>query len=81
MTKKVFLVMIISLLIVLTWAPWLSASEAKEIVLSRHPEIGNRFLSDPGCGEVHVNSLPLSKWVNDCEGGYIVTSWGGIIGE
>ncbi len=81
MVLKIVLITLVALLAVLSWAPWLTANEAAKIVQIAHPDIGNRFQSDPGCGTVEVNWFLLGKWVGDCEGGYIVGFWGKIIGD
>lgn len=77
MKKKIFFIIIaIIATVIIGWAPWLSANDARAIVKTyenfQEQHSAERDQENP---EINVTWLPFCRWVATYEGGWFVCFW------
>jgi len=78
---KAVLVLVLLVLMLLAWAPWMDDKAIHDGVFEQRARIDGTI--DKQTGELicdyTVTWFPFGRWVASCEGGYFVTFWGGIL--
>ena len=79
-TTQIVVLLALSVLVVLAWAPWLDDQAIHDMVFDARAHIDGTV--DKQTGELlcdyQVLWCPFGRWVASCEGGYFVTFWGTI---
>lgn len=77
--KKALLSLVIGLLFILGWSPWLSKGEVRAIVRNndnfKYQHTAEKNTADP---EIDVTWLPFCRWATAYEGGWPVCFWYGL---
>jgi hypothetical protein len=80
-TTQIVVLLALSALFVLAWAPWLDDQAIHDMVFDARAHIDGTV--DKQTGELlcdyRVMWCPFGRWVASCEGGYFVTFWGTIL--
>jgi len=81
MKRKTKIILFISLLFLLAWAPWMDNKAIRNRVFDERAKIDGTI--DKQTGELicdyDVTWLPFGRYVASCEGGYFVTFWSKIL--
>lgn len=76
MKKKFFIFLIVTVLLVVGWAPWLNAEDARSIVKTyKNFQEQHRAESEQGSPDMYITWLPFCRWVTTYEGGWFVCFW------
>ena len=71
--KKVLLSLVVGLVFILGWSPWLSKDEVKEVVKAnknfQYQHAAEKDTADP---EIRIAWLPFCRWTTTYEGGWFV---------
>ena len=85
---KFIIAVVILVLLILCWAPWLNEKEIHDRVFQEKAHIDGtmgRIVLPNGTKEYtlicdyNVMWFPFGRWVASCEGGYYVTFWNQIL--
>ena len=78
--KKIAIVIIITIIAVLAWAPWLNNQELHDKVFEERAGVDGTIDKDGNliC-DYNVNWFPFGRYIASCEGGYFATFWGKIL--
>ena len=78
---RVIFIVVLIIVAMLAWSPWLSYQIIHDKVFNEKSKIDGTV--DKQTGELicdyNVMWLPFGRWVASCEGGYFVTFWGKIL--
>lgn len=74
--KRIIILIIALIIIILGWAPWLSAEDARTIVRT-YPNFQEQHSAERGQNnpDIAVTWLPFCRWTSTYEGGWFVCFW------
>ncbi len=77
--KIIILSLVVVILVILGWAPWLTNAKVREIITA-NPKFKYQYPSKIGPENlgIHVLSTPFCRWVTTYEGGWFVCFWQGL---
>jgi len=78
--KKIIITVIIVVIAVLAWAPWLNNQNLHDKVFEERAEADGTIDKEGNliC-DYNVNWFPFGRYIASCEGGYFATFWGKIL--
>ena len=78
--KKIIITIIIAVIAVLAWAPWLNNQSLHDKVFEERAEFDGTIDKDGNLNcDYNVNWFPFGRYIASCEGGYFATFWGKIL--